>query len=343
MSSGRATAGLFRRLAPADPARAGSAASGGWRLTFHLRDELAQLLTVLRAADYRFVTPTPATIARVNGRAGNRVAADLVGALGWSRPFEADMLPGAVLDALDRAGCLAREAGLLRSTVRVSSLGPDLFLHSAYPTVAADAVFFGPDTYRFVSAVERELARLPGPVERAVDIGCGAGPGGVAVAHARPGAAVTLGDVNPKALAFAEANARAAGLARIDVVESDLLHAVEGSFDLIVSNPPYLNDPLARAYRHGGGAFGEALSVRIVRTALDRLAVGGSLILYTGVAIVAGHDPFLDAVAPDLARSGAAWTYREIDPDVFGEELETENYRSVDRIAAVVLTVTRRS
>jgi hypothetical protein len=35
------------------------------------------------------------------------------------------------------------------------------------------------------------------------------------------------------------------------------------------------------------------------------------------------------------------WTYRELDPDVFGEELATPGYESVDRIAAVVLTVTR--
>ncbi len=314
---------------------------GGSRLRSHVRDELVQILAVLRTAGYRFVTPTPATIARVNGRAGNSLATDLAGALGWSRPFASDMLPAPLFDALGRAGCLVSEAGLHRSTVRVSSLGPDLFVHSAYPTVAADAVFFGPDTYRFVSCVEGELARLAGSVERAVDIGCGAGPGGIAVAHARPGATVTLVDVNPTALAFAEANARAAGLTGIEPIESDLLASVEGSFDLIVSNPPYLNDPLTRAYRHGGGAFGEALSVRIVRTALDRLAPGGRLILYTGVAIVAGRDPFLEEVAPDLTGSGVAWTYREIDPDVFGEELETENYRSADRIAAVVLTVTR--
>ena len=302
-----------------------------------------QLLAALRDAEYRFVTPTPGTIERVNGRAENNVATDLAGALGWSRPFPHDVLPAPVLAALERAGCLVAEGDLRRSTVRVSSLGPDLFVHSAYPTVAADAVFFGPDTYRFVSSIEHELAHRTGPVERAVDIGCGAGPGGIAVARARPGATVTLVDVNRTALAFAEANARAAGVPRIEAVESDLLKSVEGSFDLIVSNPPYLNDPLARAYRHGGGALGEALSVRIVRTALDRLTTGGHLILYTGVAIVAGRDPFLDAVAPDLDGSGAAWTYREIDPDVFGEELETENYRFADRIAAVVLTVTRRS
>jgi hypothetical protein len=34
------------------------------------------------------------------------------------------------------------------------------------------------------------------------------------------------------------------------------------------------------------------------------------------------------------------WSYAEVDPDVFGEELETPAYADADRIAAVVLTVT---
>ena len=61
--------------------------------------------------------------------------------------------------------------------------------------------------------------------------------------------------------------------------------------------------------------------------------------LYTGAAVVNGVDPFRAAAAERLERSEAAWTYREVDPDVFGEDLEAEAYRHTDRIAAVVLTV----
>ena len=38
---------------------------------------------------------------------------------------------------------------------------------------------------------------------------------------------------------------------------------------------------------------------------------------------------------------GLNWTYREVDPDVFGEELAREPYHRTDRIALVVLTATR--
>ena len=79
-----------------------------------------------------------------------------------------------------------------RSAVRLSSLEGLLFMHSAYPTVAADAVFFGPDTYRFGRAILAHLGR-GAPVRRAVDIGCGAGPGAILVARAYPDAEVYAG------------------------------------------------------------------------------------------------------------------------------------------------------
>ncbi|HEX6245697.1 MAG TPA: hypothetical protein VFZ61_32455, partial [Polyangiales bacterium] len=50
-------------------------------------------------------------------------------------------------------------------------------------------------------------------------------------------------------------------------------------------------------------------------------------------------DSFLDAVGPILADAGAAFDYTELDPDVFGEELQLPGYEQVERIAAVGLCV----
>jgi len=75
--------------------------------------------------------------------------------------------------------------------------------------------------------------------------------------------------------------------------------------------------------------------------ALERLAQAGTLLLYTGVAMVDGQDPFLEAVQERLAKTDLVWRYREMDPDVFGEELESGVYAQAGRIAAVTLTVTR--
>ena len=301
---------------------------------------LLQMARAVQATGYTFTTPTPATHARVNARPGAERVQTLRDVFGWSRPFHDGVVGPDILALMQAAGVLTGAGDSRRSAVRLSSLDGMLFLHSAYPTTAADAVFFGPDTYRFARTVLAHLKDGP-PVRRAVDIGCGAGPGAILVARACPDAEIVAVDINQAALRLTEVNAALAGV-RVSAADSNLLASVPGSFDLIVSNPPYLVDPGERAYRHGGGPLGAGLSLAILDTALKRLAPGGTLLLYTGAAIVNGTDPFKQAAQARLNGTGSSWTYEELDPDVFGEELERGVYTDADRIAAVALTVTKR-
>lgn len=302
---------------------------------------LVQLGRRLQADGYRFITPTPLTHQRVNTRAEGRRAETLRDVFGWSRPFEPGLLSADEQRQLQQAQVLEERNGRLKSRVRWSSLDDLLFVHSAFPTEAADSVFFGPDTYRFAQLIHAHLQQNFAPIRRAVDIGCGAGVGAILIARARREAEVFALDINPEALRMTAINAALAEVANVSVEASDVLQDVDGYFDLIVANPPYMADPAERAYRHGGGALGAELSLRIVEQALGRLAPGGSLLLYTGAAMVDGRDPFLEALAPRLEAPGFGWTYRELDPDVFGEELLTPGYQRVERIAVVALTVTR--
>jgi SAM-dependent methyltransferase len=304
-------------------------------------DALSALLLHLRGANYRFVTPTPATHQRVNGRATNVVSRSLADVFGWSRPFSRSLLPVTLFENLADGGIVVPCSECWASRVRVSTLADDLFLHSAFPTNGADAVFFGPDTYRFARAIRHHLKINPPhrSIRRALDIGCGSGAGGVTVAKNIECDEIVMTDVNGVALHFAQLNVESAGLNNVRAARSDLFENVQGEFDLIIANPPYLNDPLTRAYRHGGGPLGSALSVRIAEQALGRLAPGGSLLLYTGAPIIEGGDPFHRAVGKILCRTTMNWFYEEIDPDVFGEELESGLYDRVDRIAIVILTV----
>ncbi len=300
-------------------------------------DELVTLARAVQATGYEFVTPTPATHATVNGRPGCEWATDLRGVFGWSRPFRDGAVSPAIMAAMEQADVLRPHRDGWRSLVRLSSLDGLLFLHSAFPTSEADAVFFGPDTYRFAQAI---LGMIDRPVARAVDIGCGAGPGAILVARDHGLARVSAVDINDRALQLTRANAALAGVT-VDAVNSNLLSGLQGNFDLIVANPPYLVDAAARAYRHGGGELGAALSLAILDTAVERLGPGGTLVLYTGAAIVNGQDPLRNAAATRLAGTNLSWSYREMDPDVFGEELGGGAYAHADRIAAVVLTARR--
>mgnify|MGYP001627418712 CR=1 FL=1 len=310
-----------------------------------LTASLLQLLQWLQREGYGFTTVSPATHARVNARAGADEARGLRDVFGWSRPFAPSLLPQEPMDSLRAGGLLTtHEGGRLRSAVRVSTLHGRLFAHSAYPTLQSDAVFFGPDTYRFADLLVQELRDEALPLHpRILDVGCGSGAGGIVSALA--GGVLprlALSDINPRALAFAAANAAHAGFGRAELAEGDLFQPLQGEFDLIVANPPYLNDGEERLYRHGGGRWGEALSARIVREGLPRLRPQGRLILYTGAVMVDGRDPLLEALRPHLRASGCPWRYRELDPDVFGEELDEPAYRDAERIAAVALVVQRQ-
>jgi methylase of polypeptide subunit release factors len=150
---------------------------------------------------------------------------------------------------------------------------------------------------------------------------------------------VVLADINHAALRHARINAALAGARAVEVVESDVLAGVTGPIDVVIANPPYLADPGRRLYRDGGGALGFDLSLRIVQEALARLEPGGQLVLYTGSPVVAGQHPLRASLAPVLATRSCRSSWEEIDPDVFGEELDAPAYRDVDRIAVVALVV----
>lgn len=297
----------------------------------------------LKALGYHFTTPTPLTHARVNARMTNRTGGWFEDIFGWNRPFDQSMLPPQFYFTLKVAELLDEDGSELRSKVRFSTLGELLLVHSQFPTSAADSVFFGPDTYRFARAIRTMLSQDPDwRPHTVIDVGCGTGAGAYTV-HTHFGDTgninLVLSDINEAALRFAAVNAAINKIPNTTFVESDVLAAIAEPADLIVSNPPYLVDPAGRVYRNGGGTFGCDLSCRIVEEAIAKLTPRGKLLLYTGAPIVGGHDKFFEAVLPILKDARCVYSYEEIDPDVFGEELEEPSYQTADRIAVVALIV----
>jgi release factor glutamine methyltransferase len=150
-----------------------------------------------------------------------------------------------------------------------------------------------PETEELVSRV---LGRVSAEGGRALDMGAGSGVIGLTLAHERPGWEVVLADVSAEALALAAQNREKVGLAdeaRVVLVESDLFEGVEGDFDVIVANLPYvaerersslsrevLRDPETALY---GGAEGTEVMARFVPEAAGRLRAGGLLAMEIGV------------------------------------------------------------
>ena len=302
------------------------------QLTDQAETALPQLLALLDEADYQFVPITPASHQRVLTRPDKSEARDLRDVFGWSLPFAPDLLAPEMLRLLEEAGVLGQEEGRLKSAIRVGRLHGRLLIHSAFPTTQDDAVFLSPDSFRFADFARAELARASG-TGRLVDIGAGGGAGALSVASVVPGARLTLCDINPLALRIARINAAYAGL-DIETVEGGV-EDVAGPFDAAIANPPFMIDEEDRTYRDGGGMHGARLSLDWAIAAMERLSPGGRLLLYTGAAIVDGRDELREALEAQAAAHGYAMGYREIDPDIYGEELGKAAYADVDRIAAV--------
>jgi methylase of polypeptide subunit release factors len=297
---------------------------------------LLELLRLLKARDYSFTPVTPATHARIIARPCERPS--LRDIFGWNRRFaDRDLAPD-LQECLSRSGMIERDREKHRSKVRVASLGDDLFLHSAYPTLEEDAVFFGPDTYRFVRFVREQLPRLERQPSRIVDMGAGSGAAGIAAAHLVPTAQVIAVDINPAALRLAAINAEAAGVS----IEPLLSPAMPQGADLVIANPPYIMDAKGRSYRDGGDLFGGQVALDWARQALASLTPGGTMLLYTGGAVVKGEAPLMHALDEVCQSAGVELVIEETDPDVFGEELEQPAYADVERIALFCVTIRRR-
>jgi hypothetical protein len=300
---------------------------------------LVALLKTLKQQRYAFTTPTPATHNRVIARNGKFIAHDVRDALGWSLPFSRDILPDDLFNLIYDAGLLIQRGKLFVSRYRVSTLGEDLVLHSGFPAIADDAVFFGPDTYRFASFIQQELReRSPGGLM--ADIGAGSGAGSIVAAKIIWPDRIILTDNNPTALELARVNTQAADIAAIGLI-TDGLNAVGDGIDVILANPPYISGDGRVAYRDGSDMHFARRSLEWALAGAAKLAPGGILLMYTGSAIFeGGADPFRNAVEDQL-QAGLAMTYRELDPDIFGGQLQSPAYDDVERIAAVGLTIRR--
>jgi len=291
---------------------------------------------ILQARGYAFTTITPASHARVLARRARAEARNLRDIFGWSLPFRPQVMGNELFELLRPSGWLQQEDALWRSTVRFSSLGELLLVHSSYPTTNEHSVFFGPDTYRFCALLEQTVH----DAETVVDVGCGSGAGGLVLAARAQ--RVTLSDPNPRALRFSRINAELAGAKNVEVRLGSFLEAVTGPPDVIVANPPYLLDPAGRQYRHGGHPLATGVAQQIVRDALEVLRPGGLFVLYTGSPVVDGVDPFRRMLEALLEDSCSTALIRELDPDVFGEELDSPAYADVERIALLSVVARRR-
>ncbi|HSA59255.1 MAG TPA: peptide chain release factor N(5)-glutamine methyltransferase [bacterium] len=146
--------------------------------------------------------------------------------------------------------------------------------------------------------VEEALKNAP-PAGDVLDIGTGSGCIAIALAKNLPGAKIVATDISKEALSVAKENAQAHGVAdRIEFVTSDIapwlfFETRERKFDLIVSNPPYIDSSeldflQPEVSRHeprsalDGGQGGLETIKKILQEAPDFLKIKGRLLMEVG-------------------------------------------------------------
>lgn len=157
----------------------------------------------------------------------------------------------------------------------------------------------------------------PDAVGRILEIGTGSGCIAVALAFAFPDSQVIATDISADALAVAACNVERHGLRdRVELVEADLFAGLEGLFDLIVSNPPYVPEEdlptFPPEYGHEprvalvSGTDGMETPARILHHAARFLTPQGWLALEVGAGsgMLEARFPMVPFLWPDLLNGG---------------------------------------
>ncbi|MEU8753620.1 class I SAM-dependent methyltransferase [Streptomyces chartreusis] len=237
----------------------------------------------------------------------------------------ADVLP---VDACLESGWLVRVGGAsdddIAATVDVrpygGPAGEDWFIVSDLGCAVGGAGGIGSKDEGVVLGVGGASTTLAGitvrtPVSSALDVGTGSG---IQALHAAQHATrVTATDLNPRALHITALTLALSGAPAADLREGSLFEPLKDdeTYDLIVSNPPFVISPGARLTYRDGGMGGDDLCRSIVQGAGTRLNEGGFAQFLANWQHVAGED-WQDRLRSWVPRGCDAWIVQREVQDV---------------------------
>ena len=182
-----------------------------------------------------------------------------------------------------------------------------------------------PETESVAQVAIDALLAVPSPAPRAIDLGTGSGAIAIAMATEVPQAEIVAVENSPQAFVWARQNARELAGSNLRLIFADLAELpseldgtpLDGSFDVVVSNPPYIpvgaipRDPEVRLHDPQAALYGGEDGLDVVRAISTRAAA----LLHPGGTLILEHGELQGAAVRELlAADGwrAAATHRDL-------------------------------
>jgi SAM-dependent methyltransferase len=201
------------------------------------------------------------------------------------------------LRILEDAGILSLSDDVVRSKVRCYPVSGKYFLCDPSRD-RPDFVYIGWDSHLMVDIAEKYCRGRR--FSRSLDLCTGSGVQGLSLA--RQSEESFCADINPRALAMVEANARLNKLKTVRAVHSDLFSNIPGRFDCITANTPYVPHPVGAQLPIGGGDIGIEFTLRLLRELPDKLTEDGISVIYTSDPIVHGKRQLIPRVTSEVGH-----------------------------------------
>ena len=175
----------------------------------------------------------------------------------------------------------------------------NLFINSRNLSFKTSSGMFSPKRVDKATLILIENMQLG---DKILDLGCGYGPIGIAVAFLKPECSVTMAEINERAAGLARENVSLNNIDNARVIASDFFEKVDGTFDTILMNPPI--------------AIGLKRLFLLIEECKEHLEKGGSLQIVArhnkGGARIAARMEDVFGNMETLAKSGGFRVYMSV-------------------------------
>lgn len=253
--------------------------------------------------------------------------------------------PGLVAELLD-TGVMEKVDGGIRSRVMVTPFRGQLYLSDQLRIQNhPEFVYMGRASFAVPELLieSMDASGGQGRLGRLLDVGSGCGILGVSVATQFD--EIVGVDIVDRCLRFARLNATLNAVENCSFQYSDLYSNVEGSFDVIVTNPPleWIGDEheVKKTYATGGGDWGSELPEKILAGALERLTPEGVLYSTLSCPIIRGRPYVVDIMERVYGSTGADITIRPYIEDFRYERARKFHRAGISAIVRYLVTITQ--